>query len=216
MKKIITALMICLTAFTYGQGYTSVEMTRDEIIAQLKDMNRDYSYGNACEDGEPWNFWIEGDWDMGGNTIELLNIIVQVEGKIINQGTILFACDNANVIEHDMEVVDTPLNPSNPGGNPFGNLDEEDPNKVTLDVEEVEDIDFNIKVYPNPATNYFTVSGDGLSTIEVYDMSGRLRKSFKTAVTTNTISADNLSSGLYLIVITTDNNKRITKKLIIN
>jgi hypothetical protein len=74
--------------------------------------------------------------------------------------------------------------------------------------------DLNVSIYPNPAQNQITVSGlNQESTIEIFTLSGvKLKK----VTFTGTLHLDlNLSSGMYLAKISSD-NKTTTKKLIIN
>lgn len=74
--------------------------------------------------------------------------------------------------------------------------------------------DLNVSIYPNPSQNQITISGlNQESTIEIFDLSGM---KLKTATFNGTILLElNLSSGMYLAKISSD-NKTTTKKLIIN
>ena len=75
-----------------------------------------------------------------------------------------------------------------------------------------------IKMYPNPATNYVTItSNDGEElAVTLYDLLGR-KVLFKELDNTNkNINTSNLSSGTYIVNIQTSNNVRVIKKLIID
>jgi hypothetical protein len=74
--------------------------------------------------------------------------------------------------------------------------------------------DLNVSIYPNPSQNQITISGlNQESTIEIFDLSGM---KLKTATFNGTILLElNLSSGMYLAKISSD-NKTTTKKLIVN
>ena len=59
----------------------------------LTDMPANYSYGNACNE-TMLDCNVEFI-NMNGYTLELLKAHIVVQGNIINQGTILFNCDEA-------------------------------------------------------------------------------------------------------------------------
>jgi len=87
---------------------------------------------------------------------------------------------------------------------------------VTAKITGIKDIasEKKIYLYPNPVTNYFTVSGiEGMATIEITDLNGKLLIS-KDVTTNEAISVSTLSNGVYLATIKS-NNIRITEKLII-
>lgn len=69
-------------------------------------------------------------------------------------------------------------------------------------------------IYPNPAQNQIVVSGlEQLSQLEIFTLSGVKVKSYKVS---NEMQLDlNLSSGIYLVKITSD-SLSTTKKLIVN
>lgn len=70
----------------------------------------------------------------------------------------------------------------------------------------------DVKVYPNPFNESFTVKGDNLESYELYDMSGKLIKSGN--LSQSTIQSNNLSQGEYILKIITIQHTIITKKLI--
>ncbi|WP_265427096.1 T9SS type A sorting domain-containing protein [Chryseobacterium sp. YIM B08800] len=84
----------------------------------------------------------------------------------------------------------------------------------------------NIKIYPNPVSDYFYVEigfedgswklGDGKSEADItlYDMGGRQLQSLKTKNKVTKINTQNLIQGAYLIVVKTDNEKTANAKLI--
>ena len=74
--------------------------------------------------------------------------------------------------------------------------------------------DLRVSIYPNPAQNQIIISGLNVeSTLEIFSLSGM---KLKTINFTGTTQLDlNLSSGIYLAKITTE-NKSTTKKLIVN
>lgn len=90
---------------------------------------------------------------------------------------------------------------------------------VTLSNQEFELNEFAL--YPNPSDGTFNLMFNSTSgkdiNISIYDMSGRLvydKNYNKTARFNENISLQNVSSGMYLLNVT-DNDKTLTKKLII-
>ena len=78
----------------------------------------------------------------------------------------------------------------------------------------------NFILAPNPATDSFTISlADNTQTIKdvfVYDISGKVVMSKKSIdYYTTSVDVSNISSGMYFVEITSDLNKKVTKKLII-
>ena len=88
-----------------------------------------------------------------------------------------------------------------------------------LSVSEFENGDFIF--YPNPVSDVVTVSlknnANSISNIAVYDVLGKLIFSQKpaSAITTETIDLSSVSKGLYLLEVTTDNNLKVVKKLMV-
>jgi len=86
---------------------------------------------------------------------------------------------------------------------------------VTLSNEEFNSGEFSI--YPNPATQQFTVNfkeGDGSFSIAIYSVLGQ--KVFEKQNTNNkTVGIQHLSKGTYVVKITKD-SKTLTRKLLIN
>jgi uncharacterized repeat protein (TIGR01451 family) len=90
---------------------------------------------------------------------------------------------------------------------------------AALSVTEFENGDFIF--YPNPVTDVVTVSlknnGNSISNIAVYDVLGKLifAKKPASAMTTETVDLSSVSKGLYLLEVTTDNNLKVVKKLMV-
>ncbi|UZT98205.1 T9SS type A sorting domain-containing protein [Chryseobacterium fluminis] len=75
----------------------------------------------------------------------------------------------------------------------------------------------NIKIYPNPVSDYAYVEiGMDFTDAEiiVYDMGGRQLQSLKTKNKVTKINTQNLIQGAYLVVIKTDTDKTANAKLI--
>ncbi|MCF6279054.1 MAG: T9SS type A sorting domain-containing protein [Flavobacteriaceae bacterium] len=79
-----------------------------------------------------------------------------------------------------------------------------------LNIDEVEESEINI--YPNPATNTFTINlkNETLKKVIVYNQLGQQIKK----ATTNEVNISNLSNGIYFVRITSQSGNVITKKLI--
>lgn len=86
----------------------------------------------------------------------------------------------------------------------------------TLSTNDFE-ISSRLKVYPNPATNNVTIDLKELdnSSLEVLDINGRLLFTQKLSNTSNSINIDNLSSGMYLFKVNS-NQGSATSKVIKN
>jgi len=75
----------------------------------------------------------------------------------------------------------------------------------------------NLKIGPNPATNQLSIMLNGImgsSTLEIIDISGRLIKTIQLKDSYSTLDITEINSGNYILIISAE-NKKITKKLII-
>ena len=93
------------------------------------------------------------------------------------------------------------------------------PTSQSLSIENNELRTTSIKVYPNPASNEFTISLNNSinADVKIYNMLGKVV--YKGATTNGKIEIKNnehLTSGLYIVSATTDDNKTVQTKLIIN
>ncbi|WJJ97753.1 BNR-4 repeat-containing protein [Algibacter luteus] len=89
---------------------------------------------------------------------------------------------------------------------------------TTLSVNEVDTNPFSAKIFPNPATNSFTVllNGGNRGTIIINDMLGKII--YQNTMSTNRIDIENngrFKPGLYLIKVQDDNQRFYHGKLII-
>ena len=79
-------------------------------------------------------------------------------------------------------------------------------NFTVTDEVAVKEYDNNISVYPNPANNVINVNAtSNISNVEVYTITGQKVGDFTANSTHTAISTSNLTSGLYLMKIHTDN-----------
>jgi 1,4-alpha-glucan branching enzyme len=71
-----------------------------------------------------------------------------------------------------------------------------------------------IYLYPNPATNYFTLNNT-TSTVEIYSVTGQLVKSFKANQSKeNQYPISDLNQGIYLVKVINENNELKVMKLL--
>jgi len=89
---------------------------------------------------------------------------------------------------------------------------------TTLSTQEIEDNSFSAKIYPNPASNAFTIllSNETNANILIYNMLGKII--FQDKMTSNKIDIENkghFKSGIYLVKVIDDNQRVFHSKLII-
>lgn len=77
-----------------------------------------------------------------------------------------------------------------------------------------------ISIYPNPTSESVSISNsntnDKIATVEIYEISGKIIHTLSNnSLTTININTSLFSKGLYLIELTSDNNLKTTKKLLI-
>ncbi|MDW8301753.1 MAG: cyclophilin-like fold protein [Bacteroidia bacterium] len=68
-----------------------------------------------------------------------------------------------------------------------------------------------VQVSPNPATDYFQISGVEFNQLSLYDMNGKVVNQSKQ----NTVSTSNIPSGVYFLKIDTKQHETISKKIIV-
>ncbi|GAA4246084.1 MULTISPECIES: alpha-amylase family glycosyl hydrolase [Winogradskyella] len=77
-----------------------------------------------------------------------------------------------------------------------------------------EEILLGFSIYPNPATTSFHVSTN-VSDIEIYDLTGKLVKSFKGEFNrTDSFDISQLNTGMYIVKVENNNNQIKTTKLV--
>ena len=85
---------------------------------------------------------------------------------------------------------------------------------VTQTLGTSEFLSSNLNVYPNPARNVINFSNDVsavISTIEMTDLNGRVVKSEKFNATNGQVSISDLSTGVYMMKIKTDQGSAVKK-----
>lgn len=90
---------------------------------------------------------------------------------------------------------------------------------VATGIENTNNLEESFSVYPNPANNHLTITGQLESEqlqAEIYDLSGKLVYSGNFATTGYKAHIDlSLEAGMYLLTITDQNNKKMVKKLVV-
>lgn len=169
-------LIFILPFLTFAQN----DIVWHDLTNDLNSVKGGWGIGNACGEDFFLHGVYKGDLDMEGDDLEILNSHFIVEGNIINQGSIVYLCDDA-VLEIKGEV-----------------LSVENPEKETF------------KVYSNPAVSEINIKGIEVSSLELYDMTGRKLKDFRTFGSLHRIMIDDLKSGIYILRI----NNSLTHKII--
>jgi len=84
---------------------------------------------------------------------------------------------------------------------------------VVLGIHEIENINLSISAYPNPVSDFLTLSIQNLKpstlTLELYDLNGKLLKSKKITGDINNIRTNDLVSATYFLRLM--DNKKIIK-----
>jgi hypothetical protein len=83
---------------------------------------------------------------------------------------------------------------------------------ANLSIDEEALLGFSI--YPNPTTTSFSVNSN-VSDIEIYDLTGKLLKSFKGDFNrTDSFDISSLNTGIYIVKVENNNNQVKTTKLV--
>ena len=84
---------------------------------------------------------------------------------------------------------------------------------ATLQINDVE-LTKEIKLIPNPTTNYFQIDTP-TSKVDVYSLTGQLVKSFKSNFNSESqFEVNDLNNGIYLVKVTDTNDREATLKLV--
>ena len=78
-------------------------------------------------------------------------------------------------------------------------------------------IDDNVKLFPNPTQNelFVTITNLNSPKLEIIDLYGKVQMTVALSLTSNTINTSNLSNGMYLVKLTSDEGV-VTKKIVKN
>jgi len=74
----------------------------------------------------------------------------------------------------------------------------------------------DVKIYPNPTQSNATISwgGNNVTSLMIVNVNGQVVSNEDVSMT-NTYGINNLSSGVYMINLITNNNERMSKKFIV-
>ena len=156
----------------------------------LSNINESWSIGNGCSENGFKVVTVYGDIEIEDNTIEVMDIVLQlINGNITQYGNIidyynhpniLFSCDSSDIICYNETLGDN----------------EENSNRVKL------------IVYPNPTSDYLNIKSETLVVYEIRDINGKIVKSGKNSI----INVTNLENSLYfLITLHLDGYKHVSK-----
>lgn len=86
--------------------------------------------------------------------------------------------------------------------------------KIVSETNALDNIDnAQIRIYPNPASEFISVESRDASSIHLYDMQGRCLISQEIKPGKNTLHLENISSGLYNLVLRNSGNKNYQQKI---
>ncbi|MEW7279578.1 T9SS type A sorting domain-containing protein [Aquimarina sp. 2201CG1-2-11] len=72
--------------------------------------------------------------------------------------------------------------------------------ELTRTVKFLDSSDVVFAIYPNPVSDYFTITGfEGLKALEIYDKGGKKKKTYFGANLTRSIGVEDLENGVYWI-----------------
>lgn len=81
---------------------------------------------------------------------------------------------------------------------------------------DIPEIAHDFKLYPNPANDMIAIQGEGIESIDIYNVLGQLMDSFKiTSDDTQNINTSSYKSGVYVFRITTKGSKFVSKRVVI-
>ena len=81
---------------------------------------------------------------------------------------------------------------------------------ATLTIEDLSSASSSVYVYPNPTANRIYIQGENVLQAELFDLRGRKVK----ATTQNQIDLSDITSGSFILKVTTDNNNTKSFKII--
>ena len=81
---------------------------------------------------------------------------------------------------------------------------------ATLAIEDISPLDSRISVYPNPTANRIYIQGENVLKAELFDLRGRKVK----ATNQKQIDLSDITSGSFILIVTTDNNNTKSFKII--
>lgn len=160
---------------------------QDDATFFLADFCGGWSVGNPCDVGNYMVINCYDNMDMNFQVLDVYHADITIHGEVLDEGTINFMCDTSVV---------TILG-------------------ETLSNEGPQEMDYDINMYPNPATDHVNIKGQNIEQITFYNISGQKVKDYTTPMNNNRVQLGNLNPGIYLVYIIGTNNHHQTLKLII-
>jgi len=188
MKNLIIVILLLVTSVSSSQqNFYIFDMTDF-----LSDMEKDWSIGNGIDIytgefvGAYFEVTVENGMNMNGYNLEIMNSTIRVYGDSINSGQVTKRFESSNLY--------------------FAPL---------LSTVEEQYKPLEIKMFPNPASDFVIFMGDYVDRLVIYDINKRLVKREQPKSKNFRINTNTMSSGIYIVQIFSNNNKGIFKKLII-
>lgn len=175
----------------------------------------------SFDSGNNWTYasngLIAGDWGIRDFANYGQHLFVSTENGIFvtsNYGQNWYECNDGlkNLNTSSLNLLNDTLYVGTYGNGIWKRTIE----NIHLSVSEHQNCEFDFMIFPNPATEYFSVKlpFNKSCEIQIFDIMGRniLTKSVETS---NNINISNLQNGIYLVILKTKENI-LTHKLIIN
>ena len=141
----------------------------------LDNMQRSWSIGNGCYEANYKVVDVDGNLELNGNTLEVLDATIKVYGCVTNYGEyidvlnseyIIYKCESSKIIEYQQ-----------------------------LSIQEVEEE--KVRLHPNPTNEILNIEITSLDYYEVYNISGHFIKKGDT----KRVDVRNLNQGIYFLVV---------------
>ena len=194
MKNLITLLTLALSSFVCAAQYQADE-DFSYILNNLE--GESWSIGNGCLEANFKTVNVYGDLELGGGTLEILDVLIQViGGNVLLYGDIIdfysyenaiFSCNNSKLITY-----------------PY-----------TLSDDEIETPATDLIIYPNPATDYFIIKSETVENYIVYNIEGKVLFKENFFNLRSKVFTRLLPSGVYFILTTHKGNLKLINRLII-
>ncbi|MCL2435600.1 MAG: M12 family metallo-peptidase [Lentimicrobiaceae bacterium] len=98
-----------------------------------------------------------------------------------------------------------------------GDMESEPSNEKCVGGVGIDELENDIKIYPNPANTSLFIEGTGLKTISIYNVLGQVVDTIETdGKATTTINTSSYQPALYIVEIIMENGRKINKQLVIS
>lgn len=177
--KLLTYLIFISSLAVYSQDIMQGNIF--DLTDVLPDKTGGWAIGNACNVEPYMNAIIRGDLDMKFQKLQIMYSYIIIEGRLLNQGELLYSCDKAVLIVEGRSL-DVP------------------------DTNEQQAV-----VYPNPFITEINIRNVEVRTLKLFDVTGRLIKDYVTAGKIHTINVVDLRPGIYFLQINNSITKKLIK-----